>query len=234
VAEDLGARVFKLEQGTPVASIRPSANRVQHAHPIEPQAESSAGVETPKVEAVKPVAPKPVTRPTAPPPMKPSQVTSAAPAQETPTTSALPAGSEITLENIKAGWASVLTHLKELSRVSFLIMQETSPLSLTSERILAVACTSPNTMQGALKGGHDERLRAAIATVLGADVRIELTVDADRAMAKPTAMAAANDIAEATDLGDASPDDANVPTHAVIDMVTNIMGGQVISESPRE
>jgi hypothetical protein len=89
-------------------------------------------------------------------------------------------------------------------------------------------------MQGALKGGHDERLRAAIATVLGADVRIELTVDADRAMAKPTAMAAANDMAEATDLGVASPDDAKVPTRAVIDMVTNIMGGQVISESPRE
>jgi hypothetical protein len=89
-------------------------------------------------------------------------------------------------------------------------------------------------MQGALKGGHDERLRAAIATVLGADVRIELTVDADRATAKPTTTATANDMAEAIDLGDASPDDANVPTRAVIDMVTNIMGGQVISESPRE
>lgn len=234
VAEDLSERVAKLEQGTPVASIRPSANRVQHAHPIEPQAESSAVVETPKVEAAKPVAPRPVTRPTAPPPMKPSQVTSAAPVLESPTTSAPLAGSEITLENVKAGWASVLTHLKEQSRVSFLIMQETAPLSLTPDRLLAVACTSPNTMQGALKGGHDERLRAAIATVLGADVRIELTVDADRAMAKPTAVAAANDMAEATDLGDASPDDANVPTRTVIDMVTNIMGGQVISESPRE
>jgi hypothetical protein len=166
--------------------------------------------------------------------MKPSQVTSAAPVQEGQVASSPAAGTEITLENVKAGWASVLTHLKELSRVSFLIMQETAPLSLTADRVLAVACASPNTMQGALKGGHDERLRAAIATVLGSDLRIELTVDSARAATKPPAASAASEIAEAIDPGDASPDDANVPTHAVIDMVTNIMGGQVISESPRE
>ena len=236
VAEDLSERVAKLEQGTPVASIRPSANRVQHAHPIEPKAESPAEIETPKVEAAaKPVPPRPVTRPTAPPPMKPSQVTSAAPAQETPVeTPAAPAGTEITLENVKAGWASVLTHLKELRRVSFMIMQDTVPLSLTSDRVLAVACSSPNNMQGAIKGGHDELLRTAIATVLGADVRIELTVDSARATAKPASSTPTTEIAEAIDPGDASPDDANVPTHAVIDMVTNIMGGRVISESPRE
>jgi DNA polymerase-3 subunit gamma/tau len=235
VAQDLSERVAKLEQGTPVASIRPSANRVQHAHPIEPQAESPVA-ETPKVEAAaKPVPPRPVTRPTAPPPMKPSQVTSATPVQDVPPVSvAAPAGTEITLENVKAGWASVLTHLKELRRVSFLILQDTVPLSLTADRVLAVACSSPNNMQGAIKGGHDELLRTAIATVLGADVRIELTVDSARATAKPAVGAPANDIADATDVGDASPDDANVPTHAVIDMVTNIMGGQVISESPRD
>jgi DNA polymerase-3 subunit gamma/tau len=236
VAEDLSERVAKLEQGAPVASIRPSANRVQHAHPIEPQAESPAVAETSKVAAVaKPVPPRPVTRPTAPPPMKPSQVTSAAPAQDAPPASvAAPAGTEITLDNVKAGWASVLTHLKELRRVSFLILQDTVPLSLTADRVLAVACSSPNNMQGAIKGGHDELLRTAIATVLGADVRIELTVDSARATAKPAASAPDIEIADATDVGDASPDDANVPTHAVIDMVTNIMGGQVISESPRE
>ena len=235
VAQDLSERVAKLEQGTPVASIRPSANRVQHAHPIEPQVESPVA-ETPKVEAAtKPVPPRPVTRPTAPPPMKPSQVTSAAPVQDEPAVSVTaPAGTEITLENVKAGWASVLTHLKELRRVSFMILQDTVPLSLTADRVLAVACSSPNNMQGAIKGGHDELLRTAIATVLGADVRIELTVDSARATAKPAVGAPANDIADATDVGDASPDDANVPTHAVIDMVTNIMGGQVISESPRE
>jgi DNA polymerase-3 subunit gamma/tau len=234
VAEDLSERVAKLEQGAPVASIRPSVNRVQHAHPIEPQAESAAAVEAPKVEVAKSVPPRPVTRPTAPPPMKPSQVTSSAPAQAESAAPAPIVGGDITIDNVKAGWASVLTHLKELSRVSFLIMQETSPLSLTSDRVLAVACTSPNTMQGALKGGHDERLRTAIATVLGADVRIELTVDSARATAKAVVGTPASDIADATDVGDASPDDANVPTHAVIDMVTNIMGGQVISESPRD
>lgn len=235
VAQDLSERVAKLEQGTPVASIRPSVNRVQHAHPIEPQAESPVA-ETPKVEAAaKPVPPRPVTRPSAPPPIKPSQVTSSAPVQDEPAVSVTaPAGTEITLENVKAGWASVLTHLKELRRVSFMILQDTVPLSLTADRVLAVACSSPNNMQGAIKGGHDELLRTAIATVLGADVRIELTVDSARATAKPAVGAPANDIADATDVGDASPDDANVPTHAVIDMVTNIMGGQVISESPRE
>jgi len=237
VAEDLSERVAKLEQGAPVPSIRPSATRGQHAHPIEPQVETSTA-EAPQVTqaAARPVPPRPATRPTTPPPMKPSQVTSAASTTEPASTVVppAPAGSDITIENVKAGWTSVLTHLKELRRVSFMILQDTVPLSLTPERVLAVACSSPNNMQGAIKGGHDELLRTAVATVLGADVRIELTVDSARATAKPVNGPVASEIADAIDPGDASPDDANVPTHAVIDMVTNIMGGQVISESPRE
>ena len=60
------------------------------------------------------------------------------------------------------------------------------------------------------------------------DVRIDPTVDPNRAKpAKPKKEAA-------TDRGEASPDDENTPSRSSIDIITSSLGGTVISESPRE
>ena len=74
---------------------------------------------------------------------------------------------------------------------------------------------------------------AAISTAKDAgashvDVRIDPTVDPNRAApAKPKKAAA-------TEAGEASPDDETTPTRSSIDIITSSLGGQVISESPRD
>lgn len=82
-------------------------------------------------------------------------------------------------------------------------------------------------MNNAIKSKHDDKLRAAIKQVLRADVRIEATVDPKQAKA----VATKKEVAES---GDAAPDDEAVTKRSALDMVTNMLGAQVIGESPRE
>ena len=81
-------------------------------------------------------------------------------------------------------------------------------------------------MANAVKSKHHEKLAAAIKEVLRADVIVEPTVDAKQAKK----VAAKKDVSEA---GEASPDDEAVTKRSALDMVTNMLGAQVISESPR-
>ena len=60
-----------------------------------------------------------------------------------------------------------------------------------------------------------------------ADVRIEGTVDPKQAKTP----AAKKEVIEA---GEASPDDEVVTKRSALDMVTNMLGAEIISERPRE
>ncbi|MFM1819599.1 MAG: hypothetical protein RIS61_1197 [Actinomycetota bacterium] len=220
VAQDLADRVAKLEQGGAVTyqrqapAVAPEPKRVETA--------TEEVVEKPKA------APAPVKRTSsAPPPLKPSQVAASAHQKAAQAKEEAPKLSgEITFAQIRDHWPSVLEVLKSISKVGWLTMQDSSPLSLSDDRRLAVAFANAGAMANAVKSKHHEKLAAAIKEVLRADVIVEPTVDAKQAKK----VAAKKEVSEA---GEASPDDEAVTKRSALDMVTNMLGAQVISESPR-
>ncbi len=243
VSQDLEERVANLEKGGTVASVRPSANRepvvTSETTVAAPQKETAVAEPTQQiapppgrpvtVTPVKTVAPAPASKPAAAPPLKPSQVTSAPAVVEADVSASAPkALGELTIEQIKHAWPAVVANIQEQSKVSHMLIRDTSPLSIGSDGVLAVAFTNANNIQGATLGGHDLRLATAVLEVLKAEVRIEFVLDGTRATVKEIIME------ESTDSGDASPDDESIPERSAIDMVTNIMGGKIIGESPRE
>ncbi len=218
VAQDLAQRVAKLEQGGASSYQRPTNEpTVTKTQPVEPK--------------VTPPAPKatPVTKTQdAPPPMKPSQVAAAAhvkAVEDKPVEAKLQG--EITFTALRANWVGILDTLKTQSRVAWLVLQDTAPVSISDDRIVTVAFGSAGAMNNAIKSKHDEKLRDAIKKVLNADVRIEGTVDPKQAKT-PAAKK------EVVDAGEASPDDEVVSKRSALDMVTNMLGAEIISESPRE
>lgn len=218
VTEDLAQRVAKLEQGSGPVYQRP----VSESAP--PRVE---------VKESKPVAPSPKAAPTprtqdAPPPMKPSQVAAAAHQKATDVKPVEEkAQGEISFTLLRANWSGILETLKTQSRVAWLVLQDTAPISISDDRIVTVAFASTGAMNNATKSKHDEKLREAIKKVLNADVRIEATVD-PKVAKKPAAKK------EVVDAGEASPDDEAVTKRSALDMVTNMLGAEIISESPRE
>lgn len=226
VTQDLINRVEKLEQGGPRVSAAPAPMptraRIEAAQPV------IANDEPLEVKAVAaPVKPKVSTTPA---PMKPSQVTASATASAQAAAEVKmsePLTGPVTFEQIREAWPAILETLGSQSRVAGIVMVDTAPLSLGEGNVLAVAFPNVNTMNNAVKSGHDDRLRLVIAKSFHLDVTIDPTVDQNRAVpAKPKK--------SATDSGDASPDDENLPSRSSIDIITSSLGGQVISESPRE
>jgi len=244
VSQDLEERIAKLEKGGPIASVRPSANRestvtgeskvAQTLNETTTTPDSTQLVAPPPgrptaVAPAKTVAPAPASKPAAAPPLKPSQVTSTPALVEADVLPTAPkSAGELTIEQIKHAWPAVIANIQEQSKVSHMLIRDTSPLSIGSDGLLAVAFTNANNIQGATLGGHDLRLAAAVLEVLKAEVRIEFVLDGTRATVKEIIME------ESTDSGHASPDDESIPERSAIDMVTNIMGGKIIGESSRE
>ena len=233
VTQDLIARVEKLEQGGPrVASAAPvpARARIDAAQPItisNDEAQVTPPSSSPEPVKAAPVKPKISTTPA---PLKPSQVTASATATQQAAAevkASEPLTGPVTFEQIREAWPAILETLGSQSRVAGIVMVDTAPLSLGEGNVLAVAFPNMNTMNNAVKSGHDDRLRLVIAKSLHLDVTIDPTVDPNRAApAKPKK--------SATDSGDASPDDENLPTRSSIDIITSSLGGQVIGESPRE
>jgi DNA polymerase-3 subunit gamma/tau len=236
VTQDLISRVEKLEQGGVRTSAAPAPvpvrARVNAAEPITQnsaaneqviQSQAPAAVK----EVVPPVKPKVSTTPA---PLKPSQVTAnaSATAQAAIEVKASePLTGPVTYEQIRDAWPAILETVGSQSRVAGIVMVDTAPLSLGEGNVLAVAFPNVNTMNNAIKSGHDDRLKLVIAKSLHLDVTIDPTVDPNRAVpAKPKK--------SATDSGDASPDDENLPSRSSIDIITSSLGGEVISESPRD
>ena len=229
VTQDLIARVEKLEQDGPRVSNSapvPARARVAAEQPVTQQTETP--IESAPAAAKTP-PPRPVVS-TTPAPLKPSQVTAAATQKaeeksaEAPTTLTGP----VSFEQIRDAWPAILQTLGSQSRVAGIVMVDTAPVSFGEDKVLAVAFPNSNTMNNAVKSGHDDRLRLVIQNLFHVDMRIDPPVDPNRAApAKPKKAAA-------TDAGEASPDDETTPTRSSIDIITSSLGGQVISESPRD
>lgn len=229
VTQDLINRVEKLEQEGPRVSSSapvPARARVAAEQPVTQQ------TETP-IESAPAAAKTPPPRPkvsTTPAPMKPSQVTAAATqkaeeqAEQAPATLTGP----VSFEQIRDAWPAILQTVGSQSRVAGIVMADTAPVSFGEDKVLAVAFPNSNTMNNAVKSGHDDRLRLVIQNLFHVDVRIDPTVDPNRAAPVKPKKAAA------TDAGEASPDDETTPSRSSIDIITSSLGGQVISESPRE
>ena len=226
VTQDLINRVEKLEQGGPRVSATPAPvptrARIEAAEPVTTINEAAE---------VKPVAAREKPKAsTTPAPLKPSQVTASASASQQAAAAekiSEPLTGPVTFEQIREAWPAILETLGSQSRVAGIVMADTAALSLGEGNVLAVAFPNVNTMNNAVKSGHDDRLRLVIAKSFHLDVTIDPTVDPNRAVAtKPKK--------SATDSGDASPDDENLPSRSSIDIITSSLGGQVISESPRE
>ena len=235
VTQDLADRVTALEQGGVVAYQRPTT--IANTGAAKSDAAKTETTSSPQPTAVEeksePVAIKPKSGPTprtssAPPPMRPSQVAAAAHQKATEEKPATPEPQgEVTFAQLRDHWPAILEALKTQSRVAWMAMQDTAPLSISDDRIVAVAFANSGAMNNAIKSKHDEKLRAAIKEVLRADVKIEAMLD--QKQAKKTAVK--KEVAEA---GEAAPDDDAVTKRSALDMVTNMLGAQVISESPRE
>ncbi len=229
VTQDLINRVEKLEQDGPRVSSAapvPTRARVAAEQPVTQQVES---VSEPESVVAKTPPPRPKVS-TTPAPMKPSQVTAAATQKAEEKSAAEPATltGPVSFEQIREAWPAILQTLGSQSRVAGIVMVDTAPVSFGEDKVLAVAFPNSNTMNNAVKSGHDDRLRLVIQNLFHVDVRIDPTVDPNRAVAaKPKKEAA-------TDAGDASPDDETTPSRSSIDIITSSLGGQVISESSRE
>jgi len=228
VHDDLDTRVTKLEAGGVAPSVRPSL--VREAAPAAPT--------QPAATPVPRTSPAPPQRTsTTPPPMKPSQVTTAsteaaaAPVESAP--SAVSSASA-TIESIRENWAAVIEDVQRQSKVGGLIVRESVPLSLGKDGLLAVAFPNEGMMKNLTASGHDDRLRLAIKNVMQVDVRIDPIVDSSKAAASKAKSKSAAKPAEDFDRGNASPDDENVASRSTIDLIANALGGQVISESTHE
>lgn len=229
VTQDLINRVEKLEQDGPRVSSAvpvPARTRVAAEQPVTQQVES---VSEPAPVVAKTPSPRPKVS-TTPAPMKPSQVTAAATQKAEEKSAEAPATltGPVSFEQIRDAWPAILQTLGSQSRVAGIVMNDTAPVSFGEDKVLAVAFPNSNTMNNAVKSGHDDRLRLVIQNLFHVDVQIDPTVDPNRAVAaKPKKESA-------TDAGDASPDDETTPSRSSIDIITSSLGGQVISESPRE
>ena len=248
VVEDLADRVAKLEQGGVTPSVRPSVVRAAAVAAAEATDTAPAASSAPKVPARPPVestdgpstvrtsSARPATTPTrSAPPLKPSQVTGAKPAVvETPTVDSPEApavaatDAKLTIDMVKRNWEAVLHHVKESKKAAWMAMQDAQPVSLAEDNILAVAFSSPGSVNAFKTNRYDDVLRAAIKAVMHADVRFDAMVDAS----KSGATTSAKKIVE-EDLGDASPDDEVMQTKSAIDLV-KALGATVISETPHE
>jgi len=232
VTQDLITRVEKLEQDGPRVSNTapiPARARVAAEQPVTQQSATQQADSTSEPVAAKTPPPRPKAS-TTPAPMKPSQVTAAATQKAEEKSAEEPATltGPVTFEQIREAWPAILHTLGGQSRVAGIVMVDTAPVSFGEDKVLAVAFPNSNTMNNAVKSGHDDRLRLVIQNLFHVDVRIDPTVDPNRAKpAKPKKEAV-------TDRGEASPDDENTPARSSIDIITSSLGGTVISESPRE
>ena len=229
VTQDLITRVEKLEQDGPRVSSTapvPARARVAAEQPVTQQTESQV---EPAPAAARTPPPRPVVS-TTPAPLKPSQVTAAATqkAEEKSAEASATLTGPVSFEQIRDAWPAILQTLGSQSRVAGIVMVDTAPVSFGEDKVLAVAFPNSNTMNNAVKSGHDDRLRLVIQNLFHVDVRIDPTVDPNRAVpAKPKKEVA-------TDAGEASPDDETTSSRSSIDIITSSLGGQVISESPRD
>ena len=245
VTSDLAERITKLEQGGVAPSVRPSVVRqraqeeavaapmLSPTQPVTPPERRVVEDDRPAVVESKPVTAMSSRKPGAPAPRKPSEVVGAAKAvvkeevaQETVAPISL--SGELDVDALRKNWTLVINTMAAKSRLAGLAMTDTVPISL-SNGIVAIAYKNAGQMKNAIATGRLDTLRDVLQELFG--VRVQIDPQLDPSASLP---AAKKREAEATDTGDAAPDDEVMPQVSTIDMVAQAFGATVISESPRE
>jgi DNA polymerase-3 subunit gamma/tau len=245
VATDLATRVSRLEQGGVVQSVRPSAVKARQQEAAAPAPGAVASTEATPIEAAPAEEPavaeasspqiiaSPPTRPTAtarktPAPVKPSQVKAAASAPEVPEQLqevGPVAGSQVTIELIDGNWANILQEITSTRKVAGLVMIGTKPLSLTADGMLAVGFPNDGACKNFVGSPTVALLQAAIKKIVGANLRIDAFVDSSLSQKVSTKAPVI--------VADSDSDEVTNPASAV-DMVTSMLGAQVISDSAKD
>jgi len=83
--------------------------------------------------------------------------------------------SDVPLDKVLALWPRVLDRVRENSRVAFLLVRDTRPVSL-SNNILTLTQANSGAMAAFTQGGHAERVRQAILDELKLDLTVEMTL----------------------------------------------------------
>jgi len=159
---DMLARLDRLER------------RLETVEATPAPAPAPAAAPTPKPKP-KPTAPAPTgaRKPPGPPP---------APSVRQPPTTPQPvpqpqpvSSGDVTLDRVRDLWPRVLDRVREGSRVAYLLVRETKPLSL-SNNILTLSQSNSGALAAFMQGGHAERVRQAILDELKLDVTVEMTL----------------------------------------------------------
>jgi len=181
---DLLARLDRLERRMETVAGRAAAAPVPATAPATPAPQRpvapAAGPTTPAQPAAaggrRPPGPPPGSG-TRHPPTRPQP----SPASSTPTRpTAAPVGvgkpaSDVPLDKVLALWPRVLDRVRENSRVAFLLVRDTRPVSL-SNNILTLTQANSGAMAAFTQGGHAERVRQAILDELKLDLTVEMTL----------------------------------------------------------
>ena len=245
VTTDLTARVARLEQGGVVPSVRPSVvkARQQEAAAADSSAPTQASVvapapveepvaaqqQAPQIIASPPSRPTPTAR-KAPAPVKPSQVKASAPepaAPEQTQDAQSAAGSTVTIELIDANWPNILQDISSARKVAGLVMIGTKPLSLTADGMLAVGFPNDGACKNFVSSPTVALLQSAIKKFVGANLRIDAFVDPS--LSQRVAKKGPEIVVES----ESDSDEVTNPASA-IDIVTSMLGGQVISDSAND
>jgi len=246
VTTDLTARVARLEQGGVVASVRPSvvkarqqeaAAATESSAPTQVSVVAPAPIEEPVVaqEQAPQIIASPPTRPTpsarkAPAPVKPSQVKASAPepaAPEQTQESHTDVGAAVTIELIDANWPNILQDISATRKVAGLVMIGTKPLSLTADGMLAVGFPNDGACKNFVSSPTVALLQSAIKKFVGANLRIDAFVDSS--LSQRVAKKESEIVVES----ESDSDEVTNPASA-IDIVTSMLGAQVISESVKD
>ena len=200
---DLLARLDRLERRLETVAGRAAASPVVTAAAPAPTAQPSTPA-PPKPAAPAPTPPKPASPPARPtsgprppgpppapslrqPPQRPQPSTSAPPAPAPVAPVASKPASDVPLDKVLALWPRVLDRVRDNSRVAFLLVRDTRPVSL-SNNILTLSQSNSGAMAAFTQGGHAERVRQAILDELKLDLTVEMTLG-DVPAPKPAAKA---------------------------------------------
>ncbi|NBV89899.1 MAG: DNA polymerase III subunit gamma and tau [Actinobacteria bacterium] len=238
VTTDLAQRVTQLEQGGVVQSVRPSVVAAREQAKAQAAPEPSKPAEPGTVASPEPqvqIVASPPVRPTAtarrtPPPAKPSQVKATVPetsaAQPEPATEAMP--TSVTIEVVAANWERILQDVTATRKVAGLVLIGTQPLSLTSDGMLAVGFPNDGACKNFTGSATVGLLQNSIKKFVGAMLRIDAFVDAslNQKLTEKKTQSAPEVEAELDSESESVSTDP-------IDMVTSMLGAQVISDSSK-
>ncbi|NDC49774.1 MAG: hypothetical protein EBZ61_11990, partial [Micrococcales bacterium] len=131
----------------------------------------------------------------------------------------------ITLDVIIEKWPNVLQEVTARRKVSGMVMTETLPLSITADGLLAVGFPTEGAHKNFAQAPNPTILQEAISKTLGVTLRLDPIFEPSiKASAKKSKKQKAEEVQE-------SDDSVNAPAVSPIDLVANIFGGEVISDS---